>query len=77
MLLFKIDLTAMLKSRGFKRIKAHANWKTNYKGTEWWHFHYDADLQETFQGEMELIGHDDKAMQAKGWPKTQLDRKPG
>lgn len=75
---YYLDITAALKAKGFVRIKAHSDWKTNPKGTEWWHFHYDKDMQETFQDEMELIGHDEKTLRANGWnTEAKLDRKPG
>lgn len=75
---YYLDLTETLKTAGFVRIKAHSDWKTNPKGTEWWHFHYDKDLQETFQDEMELIGHDEATLRKNGWNSDdKLDRKPG
>jgi peptidoglycan hydrolase-like protein with peptidoglycan-binding domain len=75
---YYIDLTKTLKDSGFIRIKAHSNWKTNPKGTEWWHFHYDNLLEATFQDEMELIGHDEATLRKNGWNTNQkLDRKPG
>lgn len=75
---YYMDLTATLKVAGFIRIKAHSNWTTNPKGAEWWHFHYDKNLQETFQDEMELLGHDEATLRRNGWnTDAKLDRKPG
>lgn len=75
---YYMDLTEKLKSAGFNRIRAHANWETNPKGAEWWHFHYDKQLQETFQDEMELIGIDEANLRRNGWDtEAKLDRKPG
>jgi len=75
---YYLDITKELDNAGFVRIKAHSNWKTNSKGTEWWHFHYNKDISETFQDEMELIGHDEATLRANGWDTdAKLDRKPG
>lgn len=73
-----LDLTEKLHNAGFIRIRAHSNWKTNSKGQEWWHFHYDKDLQKTFQDEMELLGHNEATLRKNGWnTNAKLDRHPG
>lgn len=75
---YYINVTEFLKARGFVRIKAHSNWKTQPKGQEWWHFHYDKDLQATFQDEMELLGYDEATLKKHGWnTDLKLDTKPG
>ncbi len=75
---YYVDLTKTLQTAGFKRIRAHSNWKTNAKGAEWWHFHYDKNLQSTFQDELELLGYDEKALRQNGWNSdAKLDKKPG
>lgn len=75
---YYIDITKMLDEGGFIRIKAHSDWKTNSKGQEWWHFHFNKNLQETFQDEMELLGNDEATLKKNGWnSNTKLDRKPG
>lgn len=73
-----LDITEILKNANFTRIKAHSNWQTNAKGMEWWHFHYDKDIQTTFQDEMELIGHSEAALRKNGWDTdAKLDKTPG
>jgi len=75
---YYIDITAMLENNGFNRIKSHSNWKTNARGIEWWHYHYDKDVQATFQDEMELVGYSEKELRDAGWnTDAKLDRKPG
>jgi len=75
---YYLDITEQLRLANFIRIKAHSNWKTNAKGQEWWHFHYNVDIQATFQDEMELIGHDEATLRKNGWnTDARLDRKPG
>ena len=75
---YYIDITDTLKSAGFIRIKAHSNWQKNPKGSEWWHFHYDKNLEATFQDEMELLGHTESTLKVNGWnTPAKLDRKPG
>lgn len=75
---YYIDITKILQQHDFIRIKAHTDWKTNYKATEWWHYHYKKNIQPTFLDEMELIGVSETTLRAKGWDTiTKLDHKPG
>jgi hypothetical protein len=75
---YYVDITNILNKNGFARIKSHSNWKINSKGLEWWHFHYEKDLQKTFQDEMELVGYSEEVLRNNGWKTdAQLDHKPG
>jgi len=76
---YYIDLTALIESKGtFERIKAQSGWETTYNKTEWWHFQYKLDKQETFLDEMELIGYTEKQLREAGWnTEEMLDHKPG
>lgn len=75
---YYLDITATLKMAGFIRIKAHSDWITNKKASEWWHFHYNKNLQATFQDEMELLGYNEATLRKNGWDTDlKLDKKPG
>ena len=75
---YYLDITRLLQQSNFVRIKAHSNWQTNAKGMEWWHYHYNKDIQATFQDEMELIGNTEETLRRQGWDTdAKLDRKPG
>ena len=76
---YYFDLTAEIESTGtFERIHAQKGWESSYNKTEWWHFQYKLDKQETFQDELEMIGIDEAKMRKNGWDTdTQLDHKPG
>jgi hypothetical protein len=75
---YYLDITTILEQNNFSRIKAHSNWKTNSKGTEWWHYYYDKDIQPTFQDEMELIGYTEETLRKHGWnTAAKLDHTPG
>jgi len=72
-----LDLTQFLADIKFTRIKAHSDWQTNSKAVEWWHFHYEVDLQETFLDEVELIGVSEDKLKTAGWSTVDMDKKPG
>ncbi|MFY0529348.1 peptidoglycan-binding domain-containing protein [Archangium gephyra] len=76
---YYIDLTEMIESAGtFERIKAQSGWEKTYNKTEWWHFQYKLDKQETFLDEMELIGFTEKQLREAGWETEEmLDHQPG
>jgi hypothetical protein len=75
---YYLDLTTFLSNFGFMRIKAHSNWQTNAKGQEWWHFHYNHDLSDSFSDEMELVGITEDVLKKNGWDtEAKLDHKPG
>jgi len=75
---YYINLTEMIEAGGFSRIKAQTGWESSYNKTEWWHFQFNADLQATFQDELELIGYDEKKIRAAGWKTdAELDHAPG
>ena len=76
---YYINLTDMIQAGGtFERIKAHADWATNYNATEWWHFQYTKDKQVTFEDELELIGKTEGDIKAAGWSTdAELDHAPG
>jgi hypothetical protein len=81
-----IDMTSVIESRGtFQRIAAQTGFEdaalpagVRYNKTEWWHFQYTVDIQETFLDELELIGITEKEARAGGWSTdAELDHKPG
>jgi hypothetical protein len=75
---YYINLTDMIQSGNFERIKAHAIWATDYSSTEWWHFQYTVDKQATFEDELELIGKTEQDIKGAGWPAdAELDHVPG
>src|SRR5688572_19815449 len=76
---YYVDLTALIESTGkFERIKAQSGWNGSYNKTEWWHFQYKLDKQETFLDEMELIGYSEAKLRAAGWNTVDLlDHAPG
>lgn len=75
---YYIDLTAELEKDGkFERIPAHGGWDTSYNKTEWWHFQYLPDKQETFQDECELVGISEVDLKKAGYTVAAMDRKPG
>lgn len=81
-----IDMTAMIEASGkFFRIHAQSDFTNTalpkgarYNKTEWWHFQYMVDVQQTFQDEMELIGITEKQLVKAGWTtEAELDHRPG
>lgn len=75
---YYIDLTAEIEKGGlFERIPAHGGWDTNYNKTEWWHFQYAPDKQQTFQDECELVGISEADLKKAGYTVADMDRKPG
>ena len=79
------DLNAFVEATGkFERIKAQSGWDdtkndktTRNKKTEWWHFQFTVDKQETFLDEMELIGIGEAELKKNGWTDAELKGKPG
>ena len=82
---FYIDMSKAIQSNGkFTRIHAQTGFDTNtdsskrYDKTEWWHFQYTIDVQETFLDEVELIGRTETLARSRGWnTNTKLNHKPG
>ena len=75
---YYINLTELIVAGGFSRIKAQSGWESSYNKSEWWHFQFNKDLQETFQDELELIGFDEKTIRSRGWATdAELDHAPG
>lgn len=83
---YYLDMTAAIESAGkFERIRAQKGFddstlleKDRYNKTEWWHFQYKVDVQETFLDELELIGKTEEQVKAAGWKTVaELDHKPG
>ena len=73
-----LDLTAAIEKSGqFERIPAQSGWEDAYNKTEWWHFQWKADKQDTFQDECELVGISETALKNAGYSEAQLDRGPG
>jgi hypothetical protein len=75
---YYLDLTECLETAGhFERIPALSGWETNYRRTEWWHYHYAVDKQDTFLDECELVGITEQRLLAAGYTRADLDRRPG
>src|ERR1035437_8518818 len=73
-----LDLTDEIESGGkFERIHAQGGWDTTYNQTEWWHFQYVPNKQETFQDECELVGYSEKDLKNAGYSEADMDRRPG
>jgi hypothetical protein len=39
-----VDISRILEDNGVMRVQRHADWKTNAKGWEWWHYQFDPGL---------------------------------
>jgi hypothetical protein len=76
---YYIDMTSIIQStREFERIKAQSNWANSYNKTEWWHFQYALNKQDTFSDELELVGYTEDQLRRAGWSTdANLDHKPG
>ena len=75
---YYLDLTAEIEKGGqFERIPAQSGWEDTYSKTEWWHFQWKPDKQDTFQDECELVGISEMDLKNAGYSETQMDRKPG
>lgn len=75
---YYLDLTEYLESIGrFERVAAQPGWETNYRRTEWWHYHYAIDKQQTFLDECELVGITEERLLKAGYTRGDLDRRPG
>lgn len=73
-----LDLTALIMSTSkFQRIHAQKGFPASPDKAEWWHFAFLEDVQETFLDEVELIGHSEDDLLAKGWTAKKMDLKPG
>lgn len=81
-----IDMTEMIEASGkFERIKPQKGFddKKNSKGvrynkSEWWHFQFTVDKQETFLDELELAGYTEQQARNAGWKTdAELDYPPG
>jgi len=73
-----LDLTALIISGSkFQRIRAQKGFPKAPDKAEWWHFAFLEDVQETFLDEVELIGHSEDDLVAKGWTAKKMDLKPG
>jgi hypothetical protein len=74
---YYLDLTAVLASHKFERIKAQTGWESVAKKREWWHYFYNVDVQPTFLDEMELVGYTEQDLRRAGWSTADLDKPPG
>ena len=76
---YYVDMTALIESTSkFERIKAQKGWNGSYNNTEWWHFQFRLDKQETFSDELELVGYTEAQLRTAGWStNAHLDHKPG
>jgi hypothetical protein len=83
---YYVCLTDIIQKSGkFTRIKAQKGWndpkrkkRTRYNKSEWWHFSYTVDLQETFEDEIEFIGVTKEKLMKQGWNTLKmLGHKPG
>jgi hypothetical protein len=75
---YYIDLTAEIERGGlFERIAAQNGWERDTRMSEWWHFQWVPEKQQTFQDECELIGIAEPELRAFGYADADLDHRPG
>jgi len=76
---YYMDMTAEIESGGkFERIKAHTGWESNTNKSEWWHFQWVSDKQETFEDECELVGISTQDLKNAGYTsEADRDHAPG
>jgi hypothetical protein len=75
---YYVDLTAEIERGGlFERIAAQAGWEHDTRMSEWWHFQWVPEKQQTFQDECELIGIAEQQLRAFGYADADLDHPPG
>jgi hypothetical protein len=75
---YYLDLTGEIENGGkFERIRAQSGWENNTNKSEWWHFQWKPDKQETFSDELELVGHSEKDLKDAGYSEADLDHTPG
>jgi hypothetical protein len=75
---FYIDLTAEMEREGlFERIAAQSGWELDSRMSEWWHFQWVPEKQQTFQDECELAGTSEAQLRAAGYTDADLDHLPG
>lgn len=75
---YYIDLTAGIERGGlFERIAAQTGWEHDTRLSEWWHFQWIPEKQQTFQDECELIGTTEQQLRACGYADADLDHAPG
>jgi len=75
---YYIDLTLEIACGGlFERIAAQSGWEQDTRMSEWWHFQWIPEKQQTFQDECELIGIAENELRAFGYADADLDHRPG
>ncbi|MFN0106426.1 MAG: hypothetical protein ACKV2U_30590 [Bryobacteraceae bacterium] len=78
---YYFDLTALIESTGeFERIRAQDGWGPSgpaYNKSEWWHFQWKPEKQETFHDECELVGITEADLRGAGYGDGDLDHRPG
>ncbi len=75
---YYFDLTAEIERGGlFERIAAQTGWDRDTRLSEWWHFQWVPEKQQTFQDECEMIGTTGQELRAFGYADADLDHAPG
>ncbi len=75
---YYMDLTAEIERGGlFERIAAQSGWERDTRMSEWWHFQWIPEKQQTFQDECELIGITENELRDFGYADADLDHAPG
>ena len=72
-----VDVTKLFDAAKFERIAAHAVWEKYDIYSEWWHYQYNVDLQDTFLDECELVGISEKELLTAKYTIEEMDREPG
>ncbi|MEZ5403409.1 MAG: peptidoglycan-binding domain-containing protein [Bryobacteraceae bacterium] len=72
-----VDLTALLHEGGFEGIVAQPGWESSYLRSEWWHFQYRHQKQDTFLDECELVGIGEEQLLRAGYAIADMDGQPG
>ena len=72
-----VDLTELLGSFGFERVRAQTGWERWDVRSEWWHYYHAILQPETFLDECELIGISERRLISAGYSRAEMDGEPG
>ena len=79
-----VDITSILEDNDLMRIPRHANWLTNHKSWEWWHYQYEPDpppgatVDLNFGEYLQLFGVHELNLRTHGWSAHEdIDHRPG
>ena len=68
-----VDISAIFEKHGWRRIKRHKDWLTNWKGWEFWHYQYvpgnppGATGEPTLGEYLQIFGVHEARLRAVGW----------